>query len=157
MLGESGKFDDIIITLEKVVQRGMKVLVFSSFVQYLDLVGEKLNELNIHYLSLTGSDSQSSRKQAVNRFQNELACHRTHLWHLQKDKSQMLTSNQDLTRNDFRNELSMGYRLYDSKNQRKSIHRIPDRRIGLQSHEISIRKRHKLVAKKAQEALFLYF
>ncbi|MBK8699101.1 MAG: hypothetical protein IPN29_05985 [Saprospiraceae bacterium] len=43
---ESGKYEDIINTMETLVLAGNKILVFSSFVSHLDLYKTFLNEKN---------------------------------------------------------------------------------------------------------------
>jgi non-specific serine/threonine protein kinase len=68
-LGTSGKFDDIVAGISDVVRSGNKILVFSSFLNCLNILGEFLNDLEIKYLTLTGSDSESQRSEAVRTFQ----------------------------------------------------------------------------------------
>jgi len=67
---ESGKFDIIKESLEKVRKSGQKALIFSSFTKHLDLVGKYLNNHNIPFVSLTGKTSQPNRQKAVKSFQD---------------------------------------------------------------------------------------
>jgi len=56
--GTSGKFEDIINTLENVVSEKHKVLVFSQFVKHLELIRAYLNKNEISYSYLTGSTTK---------------------------------------------------------------------------------------------------
>lgn len=69
--GPSGKLLVIADQLQSIHKAGHKVLVFSSFTQYLDLVGDELTQASIPYVSLTGRSSQSERRRAVDVFQND--------------------------------------------------------------------------------------
>lgn len=64
--GDSGKFTDVLITLENAIQKGHKILVFSQFVKHLSLFRKKLDEQAISYAYLDGSTS--NREQVVNSF-----------------------------------------------------------------------------------------
>jgi SNF2 family DNA or RNA helicase len=66
---DSGKH---IILLEKIkdaITDGHKVLVFSQFVSYLNLIENDINSLKLPYYKLTGSTSKEKRAQYVEEFQ----------------------------------------------------------------------------------------
>lgn len=65
--GSSGKFDMLMMEIEKVTSEGHKVLVFSSFVKMLDIIKEDLEKKGMKYSYLTGSSR--NREQIVNEFQ----------------------------------------------------------------------------------------
>ena len=46
---DSGKMDEIILSLENMFEQGHKVLIFSSFVKHLELVQNIFNERNWNY------------------------------------------------------------------------------------------------------------
>ena len=66
---ESSKFEEFKMMLEKVVAEGHKVLVFSQFVQMLNLMKNHLDKNNIKYEYLTGSTR--NRKDVVGNFKND--------------------------------------------------------------------------------------
>ena len=68
---KSGKFEDVTNTLEALVASGHKTIVFSSFVKHLEIYEDWLNERKIDYCKLTGEDSTSARKTAVDSFMND--------------------------------------------------------------------------------------
>ena len=73
--GVSGKFDEIINSLNNVVSSGHKVLVFSQFVQHLALIKTHLDGQEIPYYYIAGNIPALERKRLVDRFQtgNEAA------------------------------------------------------------------------------------
>lgn len=71
---ESGKFEDVLETLETLSKSGNKILMFSSFVSHLKLYEGELKLRNIKYTMLTGADDIQEREQAVNRFQTDEKC-----------------------------------------------------------------------------------
>ena len=71
---ESGKFEDVLETLETLVKSGNKVLVFSSFVSHLKLYEPELKLRNIKYAMLTGEDDLKHREAAVRQFQEQPDC-----------------------------------------------------------------------------------
>lgn len=71
---ESGKFEDVLETLETLAKSGNKILVFSSFVSHLKLYEAELRLRNIRYVMLTGADDAKDRELAVNRFQTDDKC-----------------------------------------------------------------------------------
>ena len=70
--GESGKFTDIINTLEEVINSGHKILVFSQFVRHLELIRAYLNKNQIIYSLLTGETSR--RREAIEAFRQNEEC-----------------------------------------------------------------------------------
>ena len=65
--GDSGKFENVIHTLENVLLRGHKVLVFSQFVKHLDIYRQYFNEKEVPYAYLDGATS--NRGEIVKDFQ----------------------------------------------------------------------------------------
>ena len=65
--GESGKFENVIHTLENVLAEDHKVLIFSQFVKQLEIYRHHLNKEKIPYLYLDGSTQ--NRGQIVEEFQ----------------------------------------------------------------------------------------
>lgn len=66
--GDSGKFENVIHTLENVLSRGHKVLVFSQFVKHLDIYRRYFNAENIPFVYLDGSTAK--RGEVVKEFQS---------------------------------------------------------------------------------------
>jgi SNF2 family DNA or RNA helicase len=65
--GDSGKFESVIHTLESVLSRGHKVLIFSQFVKQLDIYRKHFNKENIAFSYLDGSTT--NRGEVVKEFQ----------------------------------------------------------------------------------------
>ncbi|MBC8053565.1 MAG: DEAD/DEAH box helicase [Sphingobacteriaceae bacterium] len=65
--GESGKFENVIHTLQNVLSRGHKVLVFSQFVKQLEIYRNYFDAEKIRYAYLDGSTQ--NRGQVVEEFQ----------------------------------------------------------------------------------------
>jgi SNF2 family DNA or RNA helicase len=65
----SGKFREVTESLETVLAENHKVLVFSSFVKHLNLLGEYCTEKGINYALLTGSTTH--REKVINSFKNK--------------------------------------------------------------------------------------
>lgn len=72
--GDSGKFKDVINTIETLSKAGHKMLIFSSFKKHLELVEHQLKELSISYAVLTGDKNQKQRQTAVQTFQEVPEC-----------------------------------------------------------------------------------
>ncbi|MDY0201779.1 MAG: DEAD/DEAH box helicase [Tenuifilaceae bacterium] len=72
-VSDSGKFEEIIRTIETLVGENHKVLVFSSFVKHLRLVQQQIEHMGIGYQLLIGSTT--NRKKVVESFQNDSGCH----------------------------------------------------------------------------------
>lgn len=68
-LGASGKFEQVILKLENVLERGNKVLIFSQFVKQLSLFRAYFEQENINYAYLDGSTTK--RDEVVQRFQTD--------------------------------------------------------------------------------------
>lgn len=66
--GDSGKFENVIHTLENVLSRGHKVLVFSQFVKHLDIYRQYFNSKTIPYTYLDGATT--NRGEVVKEFQS---------------------------------------------------------------------------------------
>lgn len=64
--GESGKFESVIHTLESVLQRGNKVLVFSQFVKQLVIFKQYFDEHGVGYAYLDGATK--NRDEVVKQF-----------------------------------------------------------------------------------------
>src|SRR5690606_34227675 len=73
--GESGKFESIIHTLETVLQRGNKVLVFSQFVKQLVIFKQYFDRHGIGYAYLDGATK--NREEVVRQFRED---HETRLF-----------------------------------------------------------------------------
>ena len=65
---ESGKFNEILSMLEVLVAENHKILVFSSFVKHLNLLGEACRQRNWEYCCLTGQTTD--RKSVIEEFQS---------------------------------------------------------------------------------------
>ncbi|MBO7496254.1 MAG: DEAD/DEAH box helicase [Salinivirgaceae bacterium] len=69
----SAKFDEVTRVLETILSENHKVLMFSSFVKYLNVYEEYLRERGIPYVMLTGETSD--REQVIRRFQTDENVH----------------------------------------------------------------------------------
>ena len=69
--GGSGKYEQIIHMLQRAIEGGHKVLVFSQFVQHLSIIENWLSEAEIDYCKLIGDMPGHERAAAIDRFQNE--------------------------------------------------------------------------------------
>lgn len=67
---ESGKFNDVIENINKIITSDNKLVMFSQFVKHLNLYKEYLEAHDIPFLMLTGSTPMEERMQIVNEFQN---------------------------------------------------------------------------------------
>jgi SNF2 family DNA or RNA helicase len=65
--GNSAKIEEVISRIESLQAEHHKVLIFSSFVKFLNLVEKRLRDLNIDYCLLTGKTQD--REEVVRRFQ----------------------------------------------------------------------------------------
>ena len=66
----SGKHGLLLQYVQTAVNEGHKVLVFSQFVSYLEILQKDLNQEGIPYLILTGATNVADRKKRVSAFQN---------------------------------------------------------------------------------------
>lgn len=69
---DSGKFRRVFDMLDEVIGSGHKVLVFSSFVKYLNMVAAGVEEAGWKYAMLTGVTVD--REQAIRRFSSDAEC-----------------------------------------------------------------------------------
>lgn len=69
--GDSGKFNEVITNLQKVIEGGHKVLVFSQFVKHLNIYASHFTENDIPFLMLTGKNSGIERRQLIQKFQTD--------------------------------------------------------------------------------------
>lgn len=67
-INESGKFEQLKDMLKEIISEGHRVLLFSQFVDMLDIVREWLIKSNIKHEYLTGATK--NRQEAVDRFNN---------------------------------------------------------------------------------------
>lgn len=65
---DSGKYNEIIRSIETVVSEGHKILIFSSFVKHLNVIQGYLSDNQIDYRMLIGSTT--NREKTVSDFQN---------------------------------------------------------------------------------------
>ena len=70
--GNSGKFSEVFRMLGEVIGSGHKVLVFSSFVKYLKMVGGEATLQNWKYAMLTGTTVD--REGEIRKFNNDPEC-----------------------------------------------------------------------------------
>lgn len=66
----STKIDFLLENLELILGEGHKVLVFSQFTTYLDLIQDKIIERAWNYARIDGSQSMKTRQEQVEKFQN---------------------------------------------------------------------------------------
>ncbi|MEI3377840.1 MAG: DEAD/DEAH box helicase [Coriobacteriales bacterium] len=69
--GGAAKLDTIIELVESAHDSGEKTLVFSQFVQFLDIIAASLDEHGIPYFMITGSTPKRQRIQLVNEFNED--------------------------------------------------------------------------------------
>ncbi|MCO4753237.1 MAG: DEAD/DEAH box helicase [Bacteriovoracaceae bacterium] len=65
----SSKVDFLMENLEVLMEEGHKVLVFSQFTTYLDIIQNKVRERSYNYARIDGSQSLKKRQAEVERFQ----------------------------------------------------------------------------------------
>lgn len=68
---DSGKYAEIIRSVENLIAENHKVLIFSQFVKHLNLFRDYFDQKKIAYSMLTGSVAEKDRLEIVNRFQND--------------------------------------------------------------------------------------
>ena len=75
LLGEegagSGKLDELIFLLDKVVSEGHKALIFSQFTSMLTLIREAVSKMCMDYEYLDGKTPGAEREKKVRRFQSD--------------------------------------------------------------------------------------
>lgn len=67
--GESAKLETCMELVRNAVDAGHNILLFSQFTSMLDIIGRRLDEEGVAYLSFTGSTSKEERAARVRRFQ----------------------------------------------------------------------------------------
>ncbi|HOB77377.1 MAG TPA: DEAD/DEAH box helicase [Bacteroidales bacterium] len=67
---DSGKFNDVIENIQKIIVSDNKLVMFSQFVKHLNLFKDYLEANDIPFLMLTGSTPMEERMKIVNEFQN---------------------------------------------------------------------------------------
>ncbi|MCX7955238.1 MAG: DEAD/DEAH box helicase [Bacteroidales bacterium] len=65
----SGKYEEIISHLNKIIQNNYKLVIFSQFVKHLNIYVRYLNMNNIPYFMITGKTSEKQRDIFLNTFQ----------------------------------------------------------------------------------------
>ncbi len=68
--GRSSKLTQLLETVTELRAEGHRVLIFSQFVQHLQLIREMFDEEKITYQYLDGSTSPTARQEQVDQFQN---------------------------------------------------------------------------------------
>lgn len=68
----SGKFELFKEIMEETLEAGEKVVVFSQYLEMLDIIGDWLKKINVRYETLRGSTRD--RGKVVERFQNDPNC-----------------------------------------------------------------------------------
>lgn len=71
--GESGKFEQIIMSFENLKASNHKVLIFSSYVKHLEVLAGKFDKEGWPYAMLTGETQK--REEEINRFTNDANIH----------------------------------------------------------------------------------
>ena len=66
--GPSCKVDTILTLVERACDAGERVLLFSQFTSFLRILADKLSELGVGYLTLTGSTPKKRRMELVEEF-----------------------------------------------------------------------------------------
>lgn len=69
--GGSGKFDQVVEGIRKVLDGGHKLLIFSQFVKHLNLYAQYLADHEIPYLMLTGQTPAQQRDLMIKQFQKD--------------------------------------------------------------------------------------
>jgi superfamily II DNA or RNA helicase len=67
--GTSGKFEQVMMNLEELIERNHKVLVFSSFVKHLRIFSQYFDEKRWKYAWLTGETLPQVREKQISDFQ----------------------------------------------------------------------------------------
>ena len=68
----SGKHDILLEKIASAISDGHKLLVFSQFVRYLEIIEKDLQRLGLSYYKLTGATSKENRAKRVKEFQAQL-------------------------------------------------------------------------------------
>jgi len=70
----SAKREALLENILDATANGHKVLVFTNFINGVELIGEDLNQAGIDYVEMTGSTSTRARQEMVERFQQDPQC-----------------------------------------------------------------------------------
>jgi superfamily II DNA or RNA helicase len=68
---DSAKLDTLLTQVEEAISESHKVLIFSQFTSFLDLVGTALTRRKISFVRLDGQTGAEDRKASVSRFQTD--------------------------------------------------------------------------------------
>ena len=66
---KSGKHDILLEKIATAISDGHKLLVFSQFVRYLEIIEKDIQRLGLSYYKLTGATSKENRAKRVSEFQ----------------------------------------------------------------------------------------
>lgn len=66
---ENAKFEALFEKLTILLNNGRKILIFSQYVEMLRFIAEKLTEVSIPYVELTGQHTADARTRSVQKFQ----------------------------------------------------------------------------------------
>jgi SNF2 family DNA or RNA helicase len=66
--GSSGKFEQVIMYIERLIAENHKALIFSSFVKHLQLFADYFDKNNRKYAWLSGKTPERERENEINRF-----------------------------------------------------------------------------------------
>ncbi|HQK36952.1 MAG TPA: C-terminal helicase domain-containing protein, partial [Bacteroidales bacterium] len=67
----SGKFEEVMRSVENIIAEGHKVLVFSSFVRHLNVFARAFEKEGWRYVILTGQTHSADRMEIVRKFQED--------------------------------------------------------------------------------------
>jgi SNF2 family DNA or RNA helicase len=70
---ESAKLDWLSMAVPNLVEEGRRILIFSSFTSMLQIIADKLDELDVSYCKLTGATPPHKRTEQIAAFQAEEA------------------------------------------------------------------------------------
>lgn len=69
--GDSGKYQEVIRNIEKVLSENHKVLIFSQFVKHLHLFRNYFEDKGLDYSLLTGGANEKSREKLIKQFKED--------------------------------------------------------------------------------------
>lgn len=67
----SAKLDAIQELVESCIDSGQKVLIFSQFTSFLELIGQRLSAMAVNYYKITGSTAKAKRLELVDKFNSD--------------------------------------------------------------------------------------
>lgn len=68
---ESGKFEEVVRTIESIIAENHKVLIFSTFVKHIEIYEQYCLEQNHKYVTITGQMTRQQRQTSIDTFQKE--------------------------------------------------------------------------------------